>query len=1742
MTQRTVFSALFGLFVWFGIAGWAQERRPESPSTISFSRQIEPILRSRCHGCHQPAKAQGGYQLTTYTGLLSAGESGSDAVVPGHPEESELIRQILPIDGIAAMPKGSSALNQSEIELIREWIAGGALDDSPAADPGYGPGNPPEYSRPPVITSMAYSPNGNYLASSGFHETFLIETHGYSTVSRLVGLSERVQTVVFSPDSNRLAVTGGSPGRFGEIQFWDVALGELELSHQVTFDTLFGGAFSPDGKLFAFGATDRVVRAIDPETGHQKLQQGAHEDWSLATVFNPTGTHLVSGGRDMSVKLTEVATERFVDNVTSITPGALKGGVSALAMHPTLDQILVGGADGIPKIYRIFRETERRIGDDANLVRAFPPMRGRIFDLSISADGKWFAVAATLDGKSQLKVYPFDFLGDTPEEVKSAQSKPIDQRSEDEKRLIQSYISQTSPAVTDVEIADSIYSAAIHPDGTRVAVGGASGVIRVYSIPGGQLEREWVPVIVDQADGSDPSIELATESSAQSIRGFETPQPDPGSGLAIDISLLPDIERERQLFSKNGLIGIQVSPEVLQFTNSLDYTQLVVSAIYSDGSQVDVTRLASYSSKHRLLSVDRWGLVRADWQNLLSDRSGQPLSDQVMVSLDDFSAEVSVEYFLPESMVATDFIRDVNPILTRLGCNAGTCHGAQQGKNGFQLSLRGYDPVGDLRALGDDLSARRLNTAAPDASLMLLKPLARIPHEGGMLLTQESTYYRVLREWIAQGAQLDPNSEKVQRIEIFPANPILDKEGDWQQFRVTAHYAGGSKRDVTQETFIESSNSEVCESLPGGRVRALRRGEAAMLARYEGTYAAASVTVMGDRSGFQWQAPEAYSTIDQLAAQKWERMKIQPSGLSEDHQFLRRVRLDLTGLPPSVDELKNFLADSRPSRLKRQEKIEQLLGSNDYIEHWTNKWSDLLQVNSKFLGSDGAAAFRQWIRSAIADNTPHDQFVRSILTASGSNKENPAASYFKILRDPDSLVENTTHLFLAVRFNCNKCHDHPFERWTQDQYYQLAAYFAQTGLQADPASGDQKVGGTAVEGAKPLYEKVVDQDSGEIQHARTGQVVAPKFPYDCDYTIPDPPSDATSGTVSRRQELAAWLTSKDNIYFATSLVNRLWGYLTGTGLIEPLDDIRAGNPPSNPELLAHLREEFIHSNFDVQHVLRLICNSRTYQLSVAKNPWNEDDSLNYSSAKARRLPAEVLYDSVYRVTGAQSTIPGAQPGMRAAELPDVALNPPDGFLANLGRPVRESACECERSDELQLGPVMALVSGPTVGMAIGDAANELASLAGRDASNRELIEEVYLRVLSRQPTEQEIVSILQMESAMMSDHLWLESTLAEKEQWWREVHTLLEQRRLVELEKSKSLADQRRQEMAPERERMEQERQAKMDMARQTLDDYQQNPIAIANAYLASSGANNHWFPLAASSAESSNQAQFTPQPDRSIVVSGDSTPATYTIRYRTPLRNIRGFRLETLPQDGIPGGGPGLAANGNFVITEVQVHSAPWASPAEGANEPELRAIAYAKADFTQAGFDASQIIDGKIRGQGGWAVVPRGGIIHWLTFGFAEPIDYEAGTELTFSIHQYHDAAEHRLGRFRISVTTDEEEIQLGAPEEFSAAAAIAEKDRTADNLKLLLAYLDKSDGRWQGLREALAQAEMPLPPDEKLTALEKEIAELEKPIPDDPGLVQLRADFATSAQQMVNQRLTLAQDLTWALINSPAFLFNH
>jgi hypothetical protein len=1084
---------------------------------------------------------------------------------------------------------------------------------------------------------------------------------------------------------------------------------------------------------------------------------------------------------------------------------------------------------------------------------------------------------------------------------------------------------------------------------------------------------------------------------------------------------------EEKLPDGMKLVKLEAHPATITLTYPFAYNQLLLTGQLDSGERVDVTRIAQLEQPNPLVKVSPTGLIRPQ-----ADGTGE-----LRFRVADQTVTVPVKISGQKDKYTVSFVRDVMPTMSKMGCNAGTCHGSAQGKNGFKLSLRGYDPLFDHQALTDDLEGRRFNRAAPDTSLMLLKPSGGVPHVGGVLTQPGEPYYELLRAWIGEGVKLDLNSPRVSRVDISPKGPVVPRLGMKQQMAVLATYSDGSVRDVSVEAFIESSNSEIATVDKQGLVTAVRRGEAAMLARYEGAYTATTLIVMGDRSGYAWKNVPENNFIDTLVYEKLRQVKLLPSELCTEDEFIRRIYLDLTGLPPQPEELRAFLADTRPSKVKREELIEKLVGSPEYVEHWTNKWADLLQVNRKFLGEQGAKALRDWIRLAIADNVPYDRLVYTILTASGSNLENPPAAYHKILRDAGSEMENTTQLFLAIRFNCNKCHDHPFERWTQDQYYHLAAYFAQIDRKEDPKYAKQKIGGTAVEGAVPLVEIIADAKAGEVKHDRTGAVAEPTFPFKHNELPPT--------SLARREQLARWITVKENPYFARSYVNRLWSYLLGVGIIDPVDDIRAGNPPSNPKLLDRLTSEFVASGFNTRHMIRTICKSRVYQQSIVTSQWNQDDEINYSHAIARRLPAEVLYDAIHRVTGSVARLPGLPPGARAAQLLDSTVPAAGGFFDLFGKPPRESACECERSSGMMLGPILNLINGPILADAIKDPNNRLAKLVAREKNDMKLIEEIFLAILCRRPTKAELTNGAQALQGAAAEYPKL----------------------LEEYNRRVAAVTAYEQQLPPKQAEWEQK-------AKDSLN----------------------WTVLEIASAKSAQGAILTKQPDGSLLASGvNPVKDTYTLTVDTKLTSITGIRLEVLPDPSLPGKGPGRSPNGNFVLGEFRV--AAKAQDSE-ARSPRV-ALQNPVADFSQAEFEIAKALDNNPLT--GWGIAPQFGKRHVALFELRKPIAFANGTTLTFTLDQQSRAENHTIGRLRLSVTSAKPPLKLDElPEAITKILARTTEERTPEQAAALAKYYRSID------------------PD--LAKLQRAVTEIGKP---------------------ADQRLLGAQDLAWALINSPAFLFN-
>ena len=609
---------------------------------------------------------------------------------------------------------------------------------------------------------------------------------------------------------------------------------------------------------------------------------------------------------------------------------------------------------------------------------------------------------------------------------------------------------------------------------------------------------------------------------------------------------------------------------------------------------------------------------------------------------------------------------------------------------------------------------RRVNRLEPDASLILQKPLGLIAHEGGVRFDRGAAAFQYLRGWVAQGAVDDPDAPKAVRLELLPGARLLDGAADDQQVVALVTYDDGVTRDVTNLCYYDSSAPEIATVDPDGFVQFARPGEVAVLAHYLDLVANARLTHLEAVPEFTPTTVPTGNVVDSAVFAKLNAMRIAPSDPAGDEEFLRRVYLDTIGVLPNPQERTRFLED--PNHDRRDRLVDELLERPEFDDFWALKFADILRSNSRLIQVKGANVFHRWIRRSLATRKPLDQFVRELLTAEGSSYRNPAANYYRISRDPESSVEATAQLFLGVRIQCAKCHNHPYERWTQDDYYGFAALFARVRLKR---------------GTLPDEEIVFATDRGEVRQPRTGLVMAPK-------PLGAPAFGEVKPSSGRREQLGAWLTAPENPFFAKSLVNRVWYHLMGRGIVEPVDDFRDSNPPSNDALLDGLASEFVEGGYDLRQLVGTILKSRTYGLSARPNPLNRDDERYFSRSYTKLLPAEVLLDAISTLTGSASEFAGLPEGFRATEVPDGKLDDP--FLKTFGRPARELACECERETDANLGQALQLIGGSTVNDKLHDDEGRLAHLASGDQSSESIVRELYLVALSREPEPQELTA------------------------------------------------------------------------------------------------------------------------------------------------------------------------------------------------------------------------------------------------------------------------------------------------------------------------------------------------------------------------------------------------------------------
>jgi hypothetical protein len=755
--------------------------------------------------------------------------------------------------------------------------------------------------------------------------------------------------------------------------------------------------------------------------------------------------------------------------------------------------------------------------------------------------------------------------------------------------------------------------------------------------------------------------------------------------------------------------GLTVHPARVTLDGPRAEQRLGVLGRYADGRAWDLSRAAKYSSSAPgVATVTPQGVVRpaGDGQAVITVEAGGAKAT-VPVQVSKASADVPV-----------NFTREIVPVLTRAGCNQGACHGAQHGRGGFKLSLLGFDPAFDYAQIVASAEGRRVVVSDPERSILLQKPTLTMEHGGGERFPVNSRAYNLLKRWLEDGVpEPGPKDPEVTALEVWPTRRTL-VPGEQQQILVRATWKDGRTEDVTAWAQFDSLNDGVAGVTPDGLVTARNRGETHVMVRFGGQATVVQITLPYAKLDSYPQLA-AHNFIDEKLIAKWKGLGLVPSPLCSDEELFRRIHLDTIGTLPAPADVKAFLADKSSDR--RTKAIDRVLSRPEFVDFWALKWGDLLRINRDFMSERGMWSFHNWVRGCVRDGKPLDEMVRDIITAEGSTFTEGPANFYMASRNPADWSETATQVFLGVRVGCAKCHHHPFEKWSQDDYYGMAAFFVRLGTK-----GSQEFGLFGRE--QVVYLK----PNGEQTHPRKGGVVKPR---PLDGPVLDDPLD-------RRVKLAEWLTAKDNPFFARNLVNRFWGYFMGRGLVEPLDDMRATNPASNPELLDALAKDFVKHRFDLKHLLRTILSSRAYQLSSEATPGNAADAGNvhYARFTVRRLTAEQLADALDFITDTRQKYAGLPLGTRAIQLPDSAVK--SFFLDIFGRPSRKVVCECERTGQPNIAQALHLLNGDFLNAKIAAPTGRVEKLLKAKRGLPEVIEELYLAALSRPPRPEEVTRAL----------------------------------------------------------------------------------------------------------------------------------------------------------------------------------------------------------------------------------------------------------------------------------------------------------------------------------------------------------------------------------------------------------------
>lgn len=1210
------------------------------------------ILQAECFSCHGETKQKGGLSLLSRESILRGGDEGP-AAVPGRPDQSRLVTFLK--EGADPHMPPRKQLEPAQIRVLRDWVKRGMVWDSSALQEEEPPAvlelAPWPAELQPVL-ALAWSPDGSRLAVGRGR---LLTVHDVSatnamTIHEVTAHPEAVQSLAWSPDG-RWIVSGG----FRRVRFWSSE--GLQPGREIT-QGLRGRVtaltFSPDGSTLvaADGGNGRA--------GYLRLWGGTdasgpmrswkvHADTVFGIAYSRDGSRLVTAGGDQLVKVWDPETRTEVAVLEGHTAQVL-----GVAFNTNATRVVSGGADRQLKVWDI--ATREKIVTLGNSSAAWN---------AVAWPGEGAALFAATDSGA---VYRYTQLKSHTGEQSSATA--------EERHL--------------GNLPDSAPLLAATPDGRRVAVGGQTGLVRIWDAEGAQV-AEIPPAIPERTEPpAAPQAGTRTTKSPKARSGKWSPRRIPAASQPIR--------------------SLSAEPAALELSADSPRHAVIVTAELLDGLTVDVTEAVRFEVSRRApFRVDVTGAVVAERPGtgeLTARWAGRAVKIPVTVRGD------------PSRTPTPSFVRDVLPRLNQAGCASGGCHSKPEGQNGFKLSVFSYDPKADFGELVREGRGRRTFPPAPEESLLVQKPLNTVPHEGGQRFARDSETHRILVRWQQAGMPYAAAEEPVlQRITAFPAERRYAK-GSTQRLLIRAHYSDGGVRDVTALAAFESNDGEVARVDSAGRMTVgSQTGQAVVVARYMGFVAAAQVLVPAETllPMERYAALPKHNFVDELSDAQWQRLGLFPSPLCSDAEFLRRSKLDTLGLLPTPEEVRTFLSDPDPD--KRRRWIGHLLEHPAYADYWANKWADLLRPNPDRVGVKSVFLLDQWIREQFRANRPYDEFAREIVLAEGSNHRAGPAVIYRDRREPPELTTLFSQLFLGTRLECAKCHHHPNEKWSQDDFYQLAAYFGpvkQKGAGLSPPISA---------GTETFYYA----PGGAVKHPVSGAVMTPRSP--------DGPEPRESPGDPRRA-LADWMTQPENPFFAPAAVNRVWANFFGRGLVHPVDDFRTSNPCVNPELLAALARDFAVHGYDLKHLMRILLESRTYQLSTEPNDTNLSDTRQFSRSYRRRLPAEVLMDAVRDVTGVPDIFAALPAGGRAMQVWSYKVE--SHFLDAFGRPNPSSDCPCERDLQLSVVQSLHLMNSRSVQAKLSDPQGRVRRLAAGDQPPEEVVREAYLTTLNREPSPREL--------------------------------------------------------------------------------------------------------------------------------------------------------------------------------------------------------------------------------------------------------------------------------------------------------------------------------------------------------------------------------------------------------------------